>query len=86
MDLSYRGFEQEMAQLSRLFTRPSGLFLLAHDMNCARLILDTVPQTVYAQKLYEAMGFQQIAPYYANPVPGTKFYQLALTASANAGA
>jgi putative acetyltransferase len=126
MDLSYRGFEQEMAQFEQLFTLPSGFFLMAHSdggvVGCVgllrhiestaevkrlyvkpsfrgqqlgeqliraliqkaqshgfmRLILDAVPQTTAAQKLYQSMGFQQIEPYYDNPVPGTKFYELAL--------
>ncbi|MES2877360.1 MAG: hypothetical protein V4713_02975 [Pseudomonadota bacterium] len=37
-----------------------------------------VPQTVVAQGLYRTLGFQEIAPYYANPVPGTKFFALPL--------
>jgi carbonic anhydrase len=130
MDLSYRGFEQEMAAFDQLFTLPSGLFLVAesgaeiagcvgllrHDDETAevkrlyvrpqfrglrlgeklvvsliqralelgyrRLILDSVPQTVVAQQLYRAIGFQEIDPYYANPVFGTKFFALALTARA----
>ena len=126
MDLSYRGFDQEMAQFEQLFTLPSGLFLMArsggavvgcvgllrHNASTAevkrlyvkpsfrgqqlgeqliraliqkaqchgfiRLVLDAVPQTTAAQKLYQSMGFQQTEPYYANPIPGTKFYELAL--------
>lgn len=127
MDLSYRGFEQEMDRFDQIFTRPNGLFLMAcsadavagcvgllrHDASTAevkrlyvrpgfrglhlgerlittlmdkaqslgisRLILDAVPQTTVAQRLYESMGFQPMAPYYANPVAGTKFYSLALS-------
>jgi len=126
MDLSYRGFDQEMTQFNELFTLPSGLFLMAevdgeiagcggllrHSASTAevkrlyvrpafrgmrlgeqlmmalmararqlgfeRLILDAVPQTVVAQALYRAIGFQEIEPYYANPVAGTKFLALSL--------
>lgn len=126
MDLSYRGFDQEMAKFDQLFTLPNGLFLMArsndtvagcvgllrHSMDTAevkrlyvrpkfrgqqlgqrliqkliktaqglnfkRLILDAVPQTIVAQQLYQSIGFQQTEPYYANPVPGTKFYELVL--------
>jgi putative acetyltransferase len=129
MDLSYRGFEQEMGVFDSLFTRPSGFFLLAHagdalaacvgllrhdDLTAevkrlyvrpayrghqlgerlmqsllqearaagfARLILDAVPPTVMAQKLYRTLGFVNTAPYYANPTPGTQFFELALHAS-----
>jgi putative acetyltransferase len=131
MDLSYRNFDQEMAAFDQLFTRPSGLFLVAesdgemagcvgllrHDAGTAevkrlyvrpkfrglqlgkllvdsliqhasqlgyvRLILDAVPQTVVAQHLYRSIGFQHIEPYYPNPVSGTHFFALALTARAS---
>ncbi|RIX40977.1 MAG: GNAT family N-acetyltransferase [Rhodocyclales bacterium GT-UBC] len=126
MDLSYRGFADEMAGFDRLFTLPSGLFLIAreagqiagcvgllrHDKATAevkrlyvrpafrgrqlgealihrliaqarqlgfrRLILDAVPQTTVAQVLYERLGFTEIAPYYPNPVTGTRFFSLPL--------
>ena len=126
MDLSYRGFAQEMEKFNALFTLPSGLFLMAqadqeiagcvgllrHSASTAevkrlyvrpafrglrlgeklvaalmvrarqlgyeRLILDAVPQTRVAQALYRTIGFQEIEPYYANPVPGTKFFALQL--------
>jgi putative acetyltransferase len=126
MDLSYRGFAQEMARFEEIFTLPGGLFLLAcvngelagcvgllrhaggqaevkrlyvrpafrglqlgqqlmaalmaraQALGCQRLILDAVPQTTVAQQLYESMGFEETAPYYANPVPGTRFFALPL--------
>ena len=128
MDLSYRGFAQEMEAFDGLFTLPSGFFLMAvsgqdiaggvgllrHDAGTAevkrlyvrpgfrgrqlgeklicalmdrarqlgyeRLVLDAVPQTVVAQQLYRAMGFEETLPYYSNPVPGTKFFALSLSA------
>lgn len=126
MDLSYRGFEQEMANFDGIFTLPSGMFfileagtdvagcagLLRHSDDIAevkrlyvrppfrghalgaqlvghvtakaralrfkKLILDAAPQTVAAQQLYMSLGFVETAPYYANPVPGTKFFALSL--------
>lgn len=126
MDLSYRGFDAEMANFETLYTLPSGTFFLAEDagraVGCAgllshgpqvaelkrvfvqpalrgkhlgerlvgavaqrarelgfrRLMLDAVPQTVHAQRLYLRMGFTPTPPYYADPVPGTKFFELAL--------
>ena len=127
MDLSYRGFAQEMEKFDKHFTLPNGLFLIAQaqqeiagcvgllrhtadtaevkrlyvrpsfrglrlgekliaalikratDLGCKRLILDAVPQTRVAQQLYLATGFQETQPYYANPVPGTRFFALSLS-------
>lgn len=126
MDLSYRGFDEEMARMEDIFRLPSGLFLIAchedtdvgcvglkrHDTHIAevkrlyvkpgfrenrtgyqlmgrlieraatlgfkRLILDAVPQTIVAQRLYRSMGFSEIGAYYDNPVEGTKFFELCL--------
>jgi len=127
LDLSYQGFDEEMAQLDRRYSPPDGLFLMAFvngeaagcvglkrmepagtaevkrlyvrpvhrglrigerlvaalkgragQMGFSRLLLDAVPQTVHAQRLYVAMGFREIAPYYPTPVEGTRFYELRL--------
>jgi len=127
MDLSYRGFQQEMDAFEQIFTLPSGMFLVADSgkglaacvglKRCTaataeikrmyvkpgfrgqqigrkllerliatarglayqRLILDAVPQTVHAQKLYRAMGFVEIDAYYEQPVAGTKFFELCIS-------
>ncbi len=129
VDLSYRGFEQEMARFESLFTLPSGIFflveaegeiagccgLMRHDdrlaevkrlyvrprfrglalgnklvsavidkarqLGFSRLILDAVPPTVAAQRLYEQKGFTEITPYYSNPMPGTRFFEYRLNGS-----
>jgi carbonic anhydrase len=126
MDLSYRGFEAEMADFEAIYTLPSGTFFLAecgseaagcagllrHDAEVAelkrvfvrppfrgfnlgerlvravvqraralglrRLILDAVPQTTQAQRLYERMGFLETGPFYEGAVPGTRFFGLPL--------
>ncbi|CAD6546527.1 GNAT family N-acetyltransferase [Paraburkholderia sabiae] len=126
MDLSYRGFEEEMQSFEQTYTLPSGMFFIAEvngevagcggllrhsddvaevkrvyvrpayrglalgekimtrvidkakSLGFAKLVLDSVPQTAFAQKLYERMGFTETAPYYANPVPGTRFLELVL--------
>ncbi|MBN3756659.1 GNAT family N-acetyltransferase [Paraburkholderia sp. Tr-20389] len=126
MDLSYRGFEDEMQSFEQTYTWPSGVFFIAEadgelagcggllrhsdevaevkrlyvrpayrglalgeqlmkrvidrakSSGYARLVLDSVPQTAFAQGLYERMGFTETAPYYANPVAGTRFLELVL--------
>jgi carbonic anhydrase len=50
----------------------------ARSLDFSRLILDSVPQTRFAQQLYERMGFVDIPPYYEHPIEGTRFLGLAL--------
>jgi ribosomal protein S18 acetylase RimI-like enzyme len=42
------------------------------------MVLDTLPIMHSAQRMYEALGFQDVAPYYESPVPGTRFMARAL--------
>ncbi len=79
-----------VAEVKRLYVRPPfrghalgeklalAVIDKARSLGFKKLILDAVPQTRVAQVLYQRMGFQEIAPYYANPVPGTKFFSLPL--------
>jgi len=43
-----------------------------------RILLDTLPAMDQAQHLYLRLGFQEVAPYRHNPVPGARFLELVL--------
>ena len=78
------------AELKRVYVRPAHrglglgealvrqLMALAPTLGADHLILDAVPPTTHAQALYRRLGFTETPPYYANPVPGTRFFELHL--------
>ncbi len=78
------------AELKRLYVREAfrGLSLgetlvtsvirKAKTLRFSTLVLDSVPQTRFAQRIYERLGFVETEPYYENPVDGTRFLALEL--------
>jgi carbonic anhydrase len=85
-----RRLEGTTCELKRLYLRPSergggrGRLLLEAAIDRARALgyrsmrLDTLPVMDAAQGLYRAAGFVEIPSYRANPVPGARFFELAL--------
>lgn len=88
--IAVRRWDADTCEMKRLYVRPAfqgagiGRFLAHRAIQFAaahgykRIVLDTLPTMVAAQKLYEQLGFVDIEPYRANPVPGARYMALTL--------
>lgn len=133
VDLCFQGFEDELAQLERVYAPPQGLLLLAfvdgqlggcvafraladvdHVNACEMkrlyvrpawrrlglgrkltqalierageagyscMLLDTLDDMEAARDLYASLGFEEIPPYYFNPIPGAHYLKLDLSSA-----
>ena len=80
-------YGEGVGEVKRLYVRPAfrgrglGFQLLDSLLQRARrngtqcVLLDAVPQTIDAQRMYLRMGFQEVPTYYASPLAGTRYYQ-----------
>ncbi|MDP1693000.1 MAG: GNAT family N-acetyltransferase [Burkholderiaceae bacterium] len=77
-------------EMKRLYVRPQfrqfGLgrliaqTLLDHGLQAgySAMLLDTLDDMEAARNLYASLGFEEIAPYYFNPIPGAHYLKAAL--------
>ena len=78
-------------EMKRLFVRPAfrrfGLGRLltqalmdhATQAGYSAMLLDTLDDMEAARGLYESLGFEAVAPYYFNPLPGAHYLKVDLT-------
>lgn len=77
-------------EMKRLYVRPAyrklglGRLLAEAIMDCARqagydcVLLDTLDDMESARALYEDLGFEEIPPYYHNPIAGAHYLRVEL--------
>jgi putative acetyltransferase len=88
--VGFKHLDATTAEVKRLYVQPAfrghklGEQLMqvltdtTRQLGYQRLVLDTVPQTAFAQTLYQRMGFTPIAQYYDGPTLATQFFEVLL--------
>jgi len=88
-----RPFSTDVCEMKRLYVRSEfrglgigraltlALITAAREIGYRALRLDTLPEMREAHKLYQELGFREIAAYCSNPVEGVRYLELDLSES-----
>ena len=88
--VAVRPLENGDCEMKRLFVAPEHrglnighdlakqIITTARDIGYRRMLLDTLPRLEAAMHVYQTLGFIEIAPYYDNPIPNVRFFELTL--------
>jgi ribosomal protein S18 acetylase RimI-like enzyme len=83
--VALRALTGDVCEMKRLYVAPAGrgvglgralaetIVAAGASLGYREIRLDTLPTMRSAMRLYEALGFNEIAPYYETPVEGTIF-------------
>lgn len=94
--VAMRPLDETICEMKRLYVRPAGrgeqlgkrlaehVLRVAKETGYTKIRLDTLPTMQPAQHLYASLGFVDIPAYVFNPVEGTRFLELDLTATEDA--
>jgi putative acetyltransferase len=78
-------------EMKRLYVRPAfrrfglgramaeALLDEARRIGYSVMLLDTLDEMEMAREMYSTLGFEEIAPYYFNPIPGAHYLKTDLT-------
>lgn len=84
------GATDGVCEMKRLYVRPAfraaklgrrlteRVIAESRRLGYCALVLDTLKEMTAAQALYRTLGFEEIEPYYENPLEGVRYFQLAL--------
>ncbi|MGF1481995.1 MAG: GNAT family N-acetyltransferase [Cyanophyceae cyanobacterium] len=88
--VALRELNSNICEMKRLYVKPEfrrlkigkrlaeALIVKAKELNHTEMRLDTVPSMASAQKLYSALGFEEISAYCHNPITGACYRRLIL--------